>query len=219
LTAGVVLQHTAHHRAGKGAGRRANDCGRRNVSKGSTRVTFTLVLDVTALLRGEQWTAPSKAYLQAQGDEIPLRKPIDEYAMEIYKLYTWLFDQPDGAAFSCASEPGVVAMMLDQLDIRPGQHVLEIGAGTGYNAAVLAHLTGPDRQVSTVDIDPASPPTPSRTRCSCAASCPCSAMTANATATSTPTSRSACTGTTTNPSTPLPWAAASSNPKPPPGPP
>jgi protein-L-isoaspartate(D-aspartate) O-methyltransferase len=61
---------------------------------------------------------------------------------------------PDGKALSCASEPVVVAMMLDQLDIHPGQNVLEIGAGTGYNAALLADLAGPTGQVTTVDIDP-----------------------------------------------------------------
>ncbi|QKV90430.1 methyltransferase, FxLD system [Streptomyces sp. NA02950] len=60
----------------------------------------------------------------------------------------------DGAALSCASVPSVVAMMLQQLDIRPGQRILEIGAGTGYNAALLAHLTGDDGRVTTVDIDP-----------------------------------------------------------------
>jgi protein-L-isoaspartate(D-aspartate) O-methyltransferase len=60
----------------------------------------------------------------------------------------------DGAALSCASVPGVVAMMLDQLDVHPGNRILEIGAGTGYNAALLAELTGPDGQVTTVDIDP-----------------------------------------------------------------
>jgi protein-L-isoaspartate(D-aspartate) O-methyltransferase len=60
---------------------------------------------------------------------------------------------PDGKALSCASEPVIVAMMLDQLDIQPGQKVLEIGAGTGYNAALLAHLVGPTGHVTTVDID------------------------------------------------------------------
>jgi protein-L-isoaspartate(D-aspartate) O-methyltransferase len=60
----------------------------------------------------------------------------------------------DGAALSCASVPGIVAMMLDQLDVHVGHRVLEIGAGTGYNAALLAHLTGPAGHVTTVDIDP-----------------------------------------------------------------
>jgi protein-L-isoaspartate(D-aspartate) O-methyltransferase len=61
---------------------------------------------------------------------------------------------PDGAALSCASVPSIVAMMLDKLDVRPGDRLLEIGAGTGYNAALLAHLAGPGGQVTTVDIDP-----------------------------------------------------------------
>jgi protein-L-isoaspartate(D-aspartate) O-methyltransferase len=59
----------------------------------------------------------------------------------------------DGAALSCASVPSVVAMMLDQLDVAPGNRILEIGAGTGYNAALLAHLTGPSGEVTSVDID------------------------------------------------------------------
>src|SRR5947207_383578 len=60
---------------------------------------------------------------------------------------------PDGTALSCASEPVIVAMMLDQLDVHPGHRILEIGAGTGYNAALLAHLVGPNGHVTTVDID------------------------------------------------------------------
>ncbi|HWD81860.1 MAG TPA: methyltransferase, FxLD system, partial [Kribbella sp.] len=59
----------------------------------------------------------------------------------------------DGSALSCASVPTVVAMQLDQLDVQPGNRILEIGAGTGYNAALLARLTGPTGEVTTVDID------------------------------------------------------------------
>lgn len=62
---------------------------------------------------------------------------------------------PDGPlALSCASVPSMVALMLTQLDLHPGQRVLEIGAGTGYNAALLAELVGPKGSVTTIDVDP-----------------------------------------------------------------
>ncbi len=59
----------------------------------------------------------------------------------------------DGVSVSSASAPEVVALMLEQLDPQPGDHVLEIGAGTGYNAALLAHLVGSRGSVVTLDID------------------------------------------------------------------
>jgi len=59
----------------------------------------------------------------------------------------------DGRSLSCASAPYVVAMQLDQLEVRPGHRILELGAGTGYNAAMLAQLTGDGSLVTTVDID------------------------------------------------------------------
>jgi protein-L-isoaspartate(D-aspartate) O-methyltransferase len=59
----------------------------------------------------------------------------------------------DGARISAASQPRIVAMMLHQLDPQPGQRVLEAGAGTGYNAALIAHLIGPQGHVTTIDVD------------------------------------------------------------------
>ena len=59
-----------------------------------------------------------------------------------------------GTALSCASVPYLVAAMLEQLDVRDGHRVFEAGAGTGWNAALLATLAGPDGHVSTIDIDP-----------------------------------------------------------------
>ncbi len=59
----------------------------------------------------------------------------------------------DGWAVSSASQPSMMAIMLEQLDVRPGHRVLEIGAGTGYNAALIAFLVGPDGDVVAVDID------------------------------------------------------------------
>jgi len=38
------------------------------------------------------------------------------------------------------SQPFVVAYMTEQLDVKPHHRVLEVGTGSGYQAAVLAHL-------------------------------------------------------------------------------
>lgn len=51
------------------------------------------------------------------------------------------------------SQPSLTAVMLEALDVEDGHHVLEVGAGTGYNAALLAHRLG-DQQVTTIDVDP-----------------------------------------------------------------
>ena len=56
-----------------------------------------------------------------------------------------------GAAISSSSAPSMMAIMLEQLDLRPGLRVLEIGAGTGYNAALLAELVGDPAATLTVE--------------------------------------------------------------------
>ncbi|MBT8227339.1 MAG: methyltransferase, FxLD system [Dactylosporangium sp.] len=59
----------------------------------------------------------------------------------------------DGTSISSASSPKLVATMLEQLDARTGQRVLEIGAATGINAALLAELVGPTGTVVTIELD------------------------------------------------------------------
>ncbi|OIJ84761.1 methyltransferase domain-containing protein [Streptomyces colonosanans] len=59
----------------------------------------------------------------------------------------------DGELFSSSSQPSLMAMMLTELRVEDGMTVLEIGAGTGYNAALLAHRLGDD-QVTSIDLDP-----------------------------------------------------------------
>ncbi|HLT68729.1 MAG TPA: methyltransferase domain-containing protein [Acidimicrobiales bacterium] len=58
-----------------------------------------------------------------------------------------------GTPLSSSSQPAIMARMLEMLGVRPGQRVLEIGAGTGYNAALLAHLVGDEGTVVSVDLD------------------------------------------------------------------
>ncbi|MET8137487.1 MULTISPECIES: methyltransferase domain-containing protein [unclassified Streptomyces] len=58
----------------------------------------------------------------------------------------------DGELVSSSSQPSLMATMLTELAVRDGDAVLEIGAGTGYNAALLAYRLGDDL-VTTVDLD------------------------------------------------------------------
>jgi protein-L-isoaspartate(D-aspartate) O-methyltransferase len=48
----------------------------------------------------------------------------------------------DGLPSSSSSQPSLMAEMLAALRLRPGMRVLEVGAGTGYNAALVATITG-----------------------------------------------------------------------------
>ncbi len=52
------------------------------------------------------------------------------------------------------SQPSTVREMLALLDVRPGQRVLDVGCGSGWTTALLAHLVGPAGAVIGVEIVP-----------------------------------------------------------------
>jgi protein-L-isoaspartate(D-aspartate) O-methyltransferase len=52
------------------------------------------------------------------------------------------------------SQPYTVAYMVQLLEITQGDTILEIGAGSGYNAAVMAELAGPRGKIITLEIIP-----------------------------------------------------------------
>jgi protein-L-isoaspartate(D-aspartate) O-methyltransferase len=58
-----------------------------------------------------------------------------------------------GMAISSSSAPIIMGLMLEALQLSPGQRVLEVGAGTGYNAALLKYLVGDEGRVTSIDIE------------------------------------------------------------------
>ncbi len=58
------------------------------------------------------------------------------------------------AAGQTSSQPRTVDAMLRLLDVRPGQRVLDVGAGSGWTTALLAHLVGPTGSVRGVELEP-----------------------------------------------------------------
>jgi protein-L-isoaspartate(D-aspartate) O-methyltransferase len=58
-----------------------------------------------------------------------------------------------GFPLSSSSQPAIMALMLEQLELEEGMQVLEVGAGTGYNAALLSLLAGKRGRVVSVEVD------------------------------------------------------------------
>ena len=73
---------------------------------------------------------------------------------EVYSDHAITLKLQDGIQVSSSSQPAIMAEMLERLQLRSGQRVLEIGAGSGYNAALISHLVGQAGFVATIEIDP-----------------------------------------------------------------
>jgi protein-L-isoaspartate(D-aspartate) O-methyltransferase len=92
--------------------------------------------------------------------EVPREQFVPDYAAEhgleaVYRDDAILTKKTEtGLGLSSSSQPGIMAEMLGELRLEPGQRVLEIGAGTGYNAALLQQIVGDEGRVISVDIDP-----------------------------------------------------------------
>jgi protein-L-isoaspartate(D-aspartate) O-methyltransferase len=60
----------------------------------------------------------------------------------------------EGLPVSASTQPTMMAVMLSQLGLAAGHRVLEIGTGTGYNAALIARIVGDQKSVVTIDVVP-----------------------------------------------------------------
>lgn len=116
------------------------------------------------LLRSEVWRAaveqtPRHLFIPAS------ISAVDTWLDQVYSDSTFVVQRrshPSGQATdgvstelptSSSTMPSLMVEMLEALDFRDGHRVLEIGTGTGYNAALLCHRLGGEHVVS-IDIDP-----------------------------------------------------------------
>ncbi len=126
-----------HARAAAARRARPRRLRRLTVASDSVALRAALVarLRATGALRGDATAAafaavPREAFLR----DLPLE--------DVYLDRAYVTHREDGDPTSSSSQPGIMAIMLDMLDARPRQRVLEIGAGTGYNAALLSAVVG-----------------------------------------------------------------------------
>ena len=59
----------------------------------------------------------------------------------------------DGRVVSTISQPTMIATMLEELSVEPGDRIFEVGTASGYNAALLAELAGENGRVVTVELE------------------------------------------------------------------
>jgi protein-L-isoaspartate(D-aspartate) O-methyltransferase len=80
---------------------------------------------------------------------------VDDHLPILYKDTSLILvgDEDDNVQ-SSISQPSLVLNMLDLLNIKPGDKVLELGTASGWNAALMSALVGPTGHVYTVEILP-----------------------------------------------------------------
>lgn len=77
----------------------------------------------------------------------------DELVEYIYSDKSIVFHARNNIHKSSVSQPSLIASMLEMLDIKQGDKILEIGTGSGYNAALMASITGQSGIVFSTEID------------------------------------------------------------------
>lgn len=78
-----------------------------------------------------------------------LATPREYFVPDRYNKYAYV-DEPLPIGYGqTISAPSMVAIMLELLDLRPKQKILEIGCGSGWNAALMAKMVMPGKVYST----------------------------------------------------------------------
>jgi protein-L-isoaspartate(D-aspartate) O-methyltransferase len=99
----------------------------------------------TVFLTGEL----GKASLGARVLEVMAKVPRHEFVPVEVRAYAYVNSPLPIGCNKTISQPFIVALMTDLLDLQPGERVLEIGTGLGYQAAILSALV---REVYSVEI-------------------------------------------------------------------
>ena len=80
-----------------------------------------------------------------------LETPREEFVPDVIKNHAYIDTPLEIGNGQTISAPHMVAIMCEALDIKKGQIILEIGAGSGYHAAVVSKLVGNKGHVYTIE--------------------------------------------------------------------
>jgi protein-L-isoaspartate(D-aspartate) O-methyltransferase len=97
----------------------------------------------------EQLSAPGRDIKNRLVLDAMATVPRHEFVPESLRKFAY-WDEPLPIGYGqTISQPFIVAFMTEQLDPKPTDHVLEIGTGSGYQAAILSRLVA---EVYTIEI-------------------------------------------------------------------
>ncbi len=75
----------------------------------------------------------------------------EDFVLPELKEYAYLDEPLPIGKGQTISQPTTVAIMTQALEPKKGQKILEVGSGSGYQAAILAEVVGPHGKVITID--------------------------------------------------------------------
>jgi len=115
----------------------------------------------TPVQSNDPWAAPRHDMVELQIRERGVHQPEVLRAMEAVPRHLFIPEEHRDQAYSDApqpigwgqtiSQPYIVALMTELLELRPGDKVLEIGTGSGYHAAVLSRVAGEVYSIEILD--------------------------------------------------------------------
>lgn len=109
------------------------------------------VVDALAAVPRERFVRPGPWTVRSEADfQSPPRRTPDADARHVYHNVAIALD-PARQLFNGA--PGLVAMVIDRLELQRGDRVAHVGCATGYYTAVIAHCVGPTGRVLAVEVD------------------------------------------------------------------
>ena len=80
-----------------------------------------------------------------------LKVPREEFVLPNYKMYAYDDTPLPTVKGQTISAPHMALILLEALDLKPGMKVLEVGTGTGYQAALMAEIVGEKGLVVTIE--------------------------------------------------------------------
>ncbi len=144
-------QDQQEHRIDGGGADSAAGFGSDSAASGKPAAAARVKLADHLRATGRADAAVSAAFLAVPRHAfLPRTEPVQAYQ----DIAVVIKSDGDGLPVSAATQPAMMAIMLGQLGLAAGHRVLEVGTGTGYNAALLAHIVGAQESVVTVDVVP-----------------------------------------------------------------